>query len=282
MNSTWCSGSSSSKTSASSSRSCPTASMISSPSSWEAASTRSAIWAGCSRASFRYGMRRCAVGTWETKGSMLPQSTMAPARVCCPRRPGSSRRRMPRVVGSTPTTSQPLLFRDSSISLARISRPPTKLMRWRAFRSFANSSSPGRRSKRRRSTRSPSNLTRPGSMAEILRTGTNRSRPAIETTAPTMGGCGVSPIRTMRSRTRPSRSPLRSTRGRLITPERWMRSVATVSFPAIVQGRIELRRLSRSLPEVHEPHGQASHHLERGAASPQKPRKPKLGAALIG
>ena len=53
MNSTWCPVSSSSNTSASSSRFWPTASMISSPSSWEAASTRSAIWAGWSRASFR-------------------------------------------------------------------------------------------------------------------------------------------------------------------------------------------------------------------------------------
>ena len=77
-NSRWCSGSSSSKTSASSSRSWPTASMISSPSSCEAASTRSAIWAGRRRASLRYGMRRRAVGTWATNGSMLSQSTIEP------------------------------------------------------------------------------------------------------------------------------------------------------------------------------------------------------------
>ncbi len=77
-NSSWCSVSSSSKTSASSSRSAPTASMISSPSSWDAASTRSAIWAGCSLASLRYGIRRRDEGTWATKGSMLAQSTMRP------------------------------------------------------------------------------------------------------------------------------------------------------------------------------------------------------------
>ena len=57
--------------------------------------------------------------------------------------------------GSTPMTSQVPSTWASSISLARISRPPTMLMRWRASRSRASRSSPGRRSNRRRSTRFP-------------------------------------------------------------------------------------------------------------------------------
>jgi hypothetical protein len=59
--------------------------MISSPSSWLACSTRSAIWAGCSRASLRYGMRSRAEGTWATKGSMDAKSTMDSAFTCWPK-----------------------------------------------------------------------------------------------------------------------------------------------------------------------------------------------------
>ena len=163
---------------------------------------------------------------------MLPQSTMAPAPDCWPRRPGSRRRRTHGRSGSTPTTSHPLSVRASSISLARMSRPPTKLIRWRAMRSLASRSSPGRRSKRRRSTLAPSNVTRPGSMAEILRAGTKSSRPPIFTTRPTMGGCGLPSIRAIRSWTRPSLSPvLASTSGRLRMPERWISSVGMTSGP---------------------------------------------------
>ncbi len=50
------------------------ASMISSPSRCEAASTRSAIWAGWSLASFGCGTRRRTVGTCPSNGSTLAQS----------------------------------------------------------------------------------------------------------------------------------------------------------------------------------------------------------------
>ena len=69
-NSTWCSSSSSSNTSASSSLSPPTASMISWPSSCEAASTRSAIWAGCRRRSRVETSFSRELGTCPTNGSM--------------------------------------------------------------------------------------------------------------------------------------------------------------------------------------------------------------------
>ena len=69
--------------------------------------------------------------------------------------------------GSTPTTSQVPSTLASSISLARMRRPPTRLIRWRAERSWASSSSPGRRSNRRRSTRLPSKRTCPGSKRDL-------------------------------------------------------------------------------------------------------------------
>ena len=79
--------------SASSSLSAATAFMISSPSSWEAASTRSAIWAACSRPRRRWVRRRRELGTWPTNGSRCVHSTSSACSPWCPRkRRGSSRR----------------------------------------------------------------------------------------------------------------------------------------------------------------------------------------------
>ena len=51
----------------------------------DAASTRSAICAGCSLASLGWGMRRRTVGTWPTNGSTLAQSRNSPAASFGPR-----------------------------------------------------------------------------------------------------------------------------------------------------------------------------------------------------
>ena len=66
--------------------------MISSPSSCEAASTRSAISAGCRLASLRWEKRRRALGTWPTNGSMSVQSRNGRSPTSPRRRRGSSRR----------------------------------------------------------------------------------------------------------------------------------------------------------------------------------------------
>ena len=94
------------------------------------------------------------MGTWATNGSMLAQSTMASwPDVAGPAARAAAGGGAVRLDGSTPTTSQVPSIWASSISLALIRRPPTKLIRCRAFRSWASSSSPARRSNRRRSTR---------------------------------------------------------------------------------------------------------------------------------
>ena len=73
--------------------------MISSPSRREAASTRSAIWAGWSLASLGWGMRRRTVGTCPTNGSTLAQSRKSPVAMRRPSGFGSSRRSPPRAPG---------------------------------------------------------------------------------------------------------------------------------------------------------------------------------------
>ena len=161
-----------------------------------------------------------------------------------PSRPPRSRRSSGRRPGSTPTTSQVPSTLASSISLAVIRRPRTKLMRWRASRSLDSSSSPGRRSKRRRSTRRPSKVARPRSSEAILRIGTNRSRPSMRTTTPTTGGCEEPPSRATTSWMRPIRSPSRSTSGRWMTEERWRSSSAMVSVgsgPSRAEARLPRR-----------------------------------------
>ena len=151
-------------------------------------------------------------------------------RRCCPSRPGRRRRSTPRAVGSTPTTSQPPSIRASSISLARMSRAPTRLIRWRALRSWARRTSPGRRSKRRRSTRAPSKTTLAPdrwrrSCAPARRGRGRRSRRRAR--RPADAGCR----RGGRSgpATRPRRSPLASTSGRFTMPERWISSGIAVA-----------------------------------------------------
>ena len=93
------------------------------------------------------------------------------------------------MVGSTPTTSQGPSTLASSISLARISRPPTRLMRWRACRSLGQQQLAG-------PALEPAQVDPPAiepdpgvdPRSAILRIGTKRSRPAMRTTAPTTGG----------------------------------------------------------------------------------------------
>ena len=70
------------------------------------------------------------MGTWATNGSMLAQSTMVPGLGCAGRSGREAAGAAPAGwTESTATTSQVPLTLASSISLARISRPPTKLIR---------------------------------------------------------------------------------------------------------------------------------------------------------
>ena len=108
-----------------------------------------------------------------------------------------------------------------------MSRAPWRLMRWRARRSFDRRSSPGRRSKRWRLTVSPTNCDPAGPDVGDAGDGDE------ELTAGRCGrpgrsraGAGRSPSRTMRSSTRPRRSPSRSTSALLTTLDRCRISMA--------------------------------------------------------
>ena len=135
--------------------------MISSPSLCDAASTRSASWAGCRRASLGWGMRRRTLGTCPVNASTLAQSRNSVETMLAPRRRGATRRRMPRSPVSTPTTRYQPSMRAISISFARTSRAPSMLISWRSRTSFFSSTSPGRRSNRCRSIFSACRSTRP-------------------------------------------------------------------------------------------------------------------------
>ena len=188
MNSRRCWASSSSKTSASSSSFEPTARMISSPSLCDAASTRSASWAGCRRASLGWGMRRRTLGTCPVNASTLAQSRNSVETMLAPRRRGATRRRMPRSPVSTPTTRYQPSMRAISISFARTSRAPSMLISWRSRTSFFSSTSPGRRSNRCRSIFSACRSTRPCAISATWSAATNTTRPATEATTPVTGG----------------------------------------------------------------------------------------------
>ena len=141
---------------------------------------------------------------------MLAQSTSEPGETRGPSRPGSRRRSTGRLLGSTPTTSQVPSTFASSISLAVMSRPPTKLMRWRAEQVLGEQQLARRgarsgagRPARRRSGPRPS--LESGDLVGWGRTGRvpRCARPPRRS-----AGGDRSPTRTIRSCTRPIRSPV--------------------------------------------------------------------------
>jgi len=168
MNSSWCSMSSSSNTSARA----PGRrhrSMISSPSSWSS-STRSRSGRVQAR-QLAVGMRSLATHV-RHEGSMLSQSTIDRADVPA-EPPGSSLRKTALVEGRR--HDLPGSVDLCQFDLVRPIKRRDQVDEVAAEQVLASSSSPGRRSNRRRSTRSPTKCTRPARCRRSCE-GTNRSR----------------------------------------------------------------------------------------------------------
>ena len=158
----------------------PTASRISSPSSCEAASTRSAIWAGCRRARRRErepqpGRRDVADERLDLRpGHELAVLACVAAKAA--REKPARRGRGARVdAGDAPGT----VALTSSTSRAVTRRAVPTLIRLRPSTSARNSTSPGRRSNCARSSFVVDVLAPPGSSLPIRSPGTNSSRPPI-------------------------------------------------------------------------------------------------------
>ena len=185
--------------------------MISRPSRWEAASTRSASCAGCNRASFGCGTRSRTVGTCPVNGSTLAQSRNSSAATDSPKRRGTTRRAIPRRPVSTPTTRYHPSTRAISMSLARTRRAPSTLISCRSSTSFFSRTSCGRRSNGRRSSFAAPSCTWSWRISATTSAGTNTSRPATLASTPLTSGYS-SPSRTITSATRPSVPPASSRR----------------------------------------------------------------------
>ena len=222
-NSSWCSSSSSSKMSASSSLSAATAFMISSPSSCEAASTRSAIWAACSRPRRRWVRRRRELGTCPTNGSRCVHSTSSPSRSRVPAE--APRQQPPQPAPRSWDRSRPPA-RPRRCSSARppvptTSRAVSTLIRLWPSTSARSSTSPGRRSNWARLSLVVEVLAAATSRRSMRSAGTNSSRPPMRAFRPDTSGSTSRPSRrTTTSWTRPSFAPDESSSGLPATEER--------------------------------------------------------------
>src|SRR6516165_1026728 len=224
--------------SASSSLSWATASKISSPSSCEAASTRSAIWAGCRRASRRCASRSLEEGTWATNGSSWDHSTNSARSPRWPRkRRGSKRRQRAARLGSMPATRQTPPSQASSTSRAATSRAVLTLIRLCPSTSARNSTSPGRRSKRARLSLVVEVRAAAGSSCAMRSAGTNSSRPPMRAFSPvTSGRRSPWSSRAITSCTTPSLAPAESRRGLPATEDRCTTASAIATADSVAHG----------------------------------------------
>ena len=196
--------------------------MISSPSSCEAASTRSAIWAGRRRASLRYGMRIRAVGTCATKGWTLSQSTIvAGPDPAGERAAGATRRIAPRARG-VDADDAPWPSTCGELDLVRADE---------AGADDVDDVTPGEVATEQELAaaaleaaeveRLALELDLPGShLEDVVDRHEQLAAADACATSPAIGGCGPPPGRTMRSSTRPILSPLRSSSGLWTSAER--------------------------------------------------------------